>query len=79
VGSAAPQMLRMQSRIWITLLSDIIDPDPNSVESFRNIGDYLKRYRRLMGDEAGDMRMSRKVSLPAEDVKAGMYLSASCK
>jgi hypothetical protein len=28
-----------------------------------------------MDDEAGDMRMGRKVSLPAEDVKTGMYLS----
>jgi hypothetical protein len=72
-------MLRMQSGIWITLLSDIVDPDPNSVESFRNIGDYLKRHRRLMGDEADDMRIGRKVSLPAEDVKTGMYLSACCK
>ena len=77
VGSAAPQMLCMQSRIWITLLSDIVDPDPNSVESFRNIGDYLKRHRRLMGDEAGDMRMGRTVSLSAEDVKACTYLLAA--
>jgi hypothetical protein len=80
VGSAAPQRLRMQSRIWITLLSDIVDPDPNSVESFRNIGDYLKRHRRLMGDEAGDMRNGPKsvfAGRRCEDRACAYLLAAS--